>query len=94
LTIPETLTRLENLETNLLLFLQEVRFIKAEMQKNYKINPTLDPLLGAAELAKILGVDTAYIYSQARSGKIPSIKLGKYRKFSPPRIKQWLDRKS
>ena len=91
---PDTLTRLDNLETSLLSFLQEVRSIKAELQKNSKVSPSIESLLDADEVAKILGVDIAYIYTQARSGKIPSIKLGKYRKFSPSQLKKWLDRKN
>ncbi len=61
----DTFTRLENLENNLLSFLQEMRSIKAEIQKNSKANPTLEPLLDADEVAKFLGVDIAYIYTQA-----------------------------
>ena len=89
-----TLTRLENLETSLFSLLQEVRSIKAEIQKQANGNPTLELLLEAEEVAKILGVDTGYVYVQARAKKIPSIKLGKYRKFSPSQIKKWLDRKN
>ena len=91
---PDTLTRLDNLETSLLSFLQEVRSIKAELQKNSKVSPSIESLLDADEVAKILGVDIAYIYTQARSGKMPSIKLGKYRRFSPSQLKKWLDRKN
>jgi excisionase family DNA binding protein len=40
-----------------------------------------------------LGVETAYLYSLARNGKIPSFKLGKYRRFSPDHLKGWLNRK-
>lgn len=55
---------------------------------------TLDALLNAEQVAKILGVEPAYVYSQARVKKIPSIKIGKYRKFSPSQIKKWLDRRN
>ena len=91
---PDTLIRLDNLETSLLSFLQEVRSIKAELQKNSKVSPSIESLLDAEKVAEILGVDKAYIYTQARSGKMPSIKLGKYRRFSPSKIKKWLDRKN
>ncbi len=92
--IAETLTRLENLESSFLSLLQEIRTIKAEIQKQANGNATPESLLDAEQLAKLLGVDTAYIYNQARTRKIPSIKLGKYRKFSPSQIKKWLDRKN
>ncbi len=90
----EILTRLEKLEDAFLSGLQEVRSIKGEIQKQANGNATLQPLLDAEEVAKLLGVDTAYVYSQARSKKIPSIKLGKYRKFCPAQLKKWLDRKN
>lgn len=89
----DTLTRLEGLETSLISLLQEVRSIKGEIQKANRA-PTLESLLDAEQVAQTLGVDTSYVYSQARAKKIPSVKLGKYRKFSPSQIKKWLDRKN
>lgn len=68
--------------------------IREEVHKSVNGNANLDPLLDAEDVAKILGVDTAYVYSLARAKKIPSVKLGKYRKFSPCQIKKWLDRKN
>jgi len=93
-SVADLIARLENLEDSLLYLLQEVRFIKGEIQKKIDGNPALDPLLGPEDVARLLGVDPGYIYSQARTKKIPSIKLGKYRKFSPSQIKKWLDRKN
>lgn len=90
----ETLTRLENLESSFLSLLQEIRTIKAEIQKQANGDQPIDPLLEAEEVAKILGVEVAYVYSQARGKKIPSIKIGKYRKFSPAQLKKWLERKN
>ena len=91
---PEILARLTKLEDAFLSGLQELRLIKAEIQKHANGTSTLERLLEVEDLAKILGVDTAYVYRQARTKKIPSIKLGKYRKFSPSQIKKWLDRKN
>ncbi len=90
----DIITHLDKLEDAFLSGLQNVRSIKAEIQKQINCNPTPESLLDAEQLAKLLGVDTAYIYNQARTRKIPSIKLGKYRKFSPSQIKKWLDRKN
>lgn len=89
-----TLARIENVETSLLSLLQELHSIKGEIQRTANGTPGLEPLLEAEEVAKILGVDVGYIYSQARAKKIPSLKLGKYRKFCPSQIKKWLDRKN
>lgn len=92
--LPEILNRLENLENAFITSLQEIRSIKAELQKTSNGSHALEPLLEAEDLAKILGVDIAYVYAQARTKKIPSLKLGKYRKFSPSQLKKWLDRKN
>jgi len=94
MALSEIVARLEVVESELLNFLQEVRSIKAELQKKSKVSPSIESLLDAEKVAEILGVDKAYIYTQARSGKMPSIKLGKYRRFSPSKIKKWLDRKN
>jgi excisionase family DNA binding protein len=67
--------------------------VREEIQ-GFNGTPTLESLLDAEQVAQILGVDTAYVYSRARAKKIPSVKLGKYRKFSPSQIKKWLDRKN
>jgi excisionase family DNA binding protein len=84
------MARLDSLESSLLAFLQEIRSIKAQLQKGINTD-TLEPLLEAEDVAKLLGVDVGYVYAQAAAGKIPSIKLGKYRKFSPSQLKKWPD---
>jgi excisionase family DNA binding protein len=91
---PDILTRPDKLEDAFLLGLQDIRSIKTEIQKQTGTNPKLEPLLEAEEVAKLLGVDVGYVYSQARAKKIPSVKIGKYRKFSPSQLKKWLDRKN
>jgi len=91
--LPDTLSRLEKLEDALLTQIQEVRGIKSEIQK-HAVNGNLEPLLGAEQVAQILGVEVGHVHAQARSRKIPSIMVGKYRKFSPTQLKKWLDRKN
>jgi excisionase family DNA binding protein len=90
--LSEILSRLEKLEDAFVIGLQEVRCIRSEIQKRDNQTASLEPLLEPEKVAEILGVDLGYIYSQARAKKIPSIKLGKYRKFSPSQLKKWLDR--
>ena len=91
--LPEALTRLDNLENALLAQIQEMRTIRAEFQKQ-AVNGALEPLLGAEQVAKILGVDVGHVHAQARSRKIPSVMIGKYRKFSPSQLKKWIERKN
>ena len=86
--ITATLSRLESLETTLLSIAQEMHAIKAELQEIASRNPDLTPLLDAQEVAAVLKVDVAYVYSLARTGKIPSLKFGKYRRFTPAQIKK------
>jgi len=90
----ETLARLETIEADLLSLIQRVRTIRAEVAETIAISPNVETLLTADALAKLLGVETAYLYSLARAGKIPSVKLGKYRRFSPDRVKKWLTGKA
>src|SRR5262249_37628586 len=91
--VPEALSRLDKLEDVLLAQIQELRGIKSEIQKHV-VNGSLEPLLGAEQVAQILGVDVGHVHAQARSRKIPSIMVGKYRKFSPSALKKWLDRRN
>ena len=91
--LPEALSRLDKLEDTLLAQIQEVRCIRSEIQK-HAANGSLEPLLGAEEVAKILGVDVGHVHAQARSRKIPSVMVGKYRKFSPSQLKKWIERKN
>ena len=91
--LPETLLRLDKLEDVLLAQIQELRCIRGEIEKHAG-NGSLEPLLDAEQVAQILGVDVGHVHAQARSRKIPSIMVGKYRKFSPTQLKKWLDRKN
>jgi excisionase family DNA binding protein len=84
--------RLDALESSLLAILQELRAVKMALGQHVTSPDTLEALLEAEDVARLLGVDVRYVYSQAAAGKIPSIKLGKYRKFSPSDLKKWLDR--
>jgi len=47
-------------------------------------------LLNAAEVANMLGVPTAWVYAQSRAGKIPTVKLGRYRRYRREAIEQWI----
>jgi excisionase family DNA binding protein len=94
MSFTETLSRLESLEASLLSVIETVRSLRVEIQKQANGNPSLEPLLDVEELAKILGLDVDYIYRQAQAGKIPSKKIGKYRKFQPSKIQSWLEKKN
>jgi excisionase family DNA binding protein len=90
----EILARLEALEDSLLSGVQEIRALRAEVQKLANVNPTLHPLLEVEQVAKILSVDPGYVYSQARAKKLPSVQFGKYRRFCPVQLRKWIERKN
>jgi len=70
------------------------QLVREEVQAAMNGNHALEPLLDAEAVAKLLGVDTGYVYRLARAGKLPSVKMGKYRKFQPHQIKRWLERRN
>ena len=47
-------------------------------------------LLTAAYVAQLLGVPTSWVYDQARSGRIPTVTLGRYRRFRRQAIEAWI----
>jgi excisionase family DNA binding protein len=46
-------------------------------------------LLDANAVAKLLGVKTSWVYAQARAGRIPHIKLGRYTRFEVASLEEW-----
>ena len=48
-------------------------------------------LLTAGQVAKLLGVPTSWVYEQSRRGRIPTVTLGRYRRYRAEAIDQWLE---
>ena len=48
-------------------------------------------LLTAQDVAAMLGVTTGWVYAQSRKGRIPTIPLGRYRRYRRDAILKWLD---
>ena len=48
-------------------------------------------LLTAAEVAALLGVPRTWVYEQSRAGRIPTVALGRYRRFRREAIDAWLE---
>src|ERR1044071_4765396 len=88
---PDIVGRLEQLEGAFLDGLQHIRQIKSELTKRFADTGTLDHLLDAEELAPILNVEVKHVYSLARNNRIPSVMIGKYRKFVPSHVVKWLN---
>jgi excisionase family DNA binding protein len=48
-------------------------------------------LLTAGQVAKLLGVPTSWVYEQSRRGRIPTVTLGRYRRYRSEAIDEWLE---
>jgi excisionase family DNA binding protein len=47
-------------------------------------------LLTARQVARQLGVPTSWVYEQSRRGVIPSVSLGRYRRYRAEAIADWV----
>ena len=50
----------------------------------------MTPLLTVDDVAERLGVTKDWVWAQARAGRIPHVKLGRYRRFREEAIEEWL----
>jgi excisionase family DNA binding protein len=48
-------------------------------------------LVTAQEVAELLGVPVSWVYEQSRRGKIPTVTLGRYRRYRVEAIQQWVE---
>jgi excisionase family DNA binding protein len=49
------------------------------------------PLLTADQVARLLGVPKSWVYEQSRRGRIPTVTLGRYRRYRAEAITEWLE---
>jgi excisionase family DNA binding protein len=47
-------------------------------------------LLTAHDVADLLGVPASWVYEQSRSGRIPTVTLGRYRRYRREAIEAWV----
>lgn len=50
-----------------------------------------DPLMTAGEVARLLRVTTAWVYTQTRANHIPHVQLGRYVRYRRSAVLGWLD---
>jgi excisionase family DNA binding protein len=48
-------------------------------------------LMTAAEVARMLGVPTSWVYEQSRRGRIPTVTLGRYRRYRRDAVEAWIE---
>ncbi len=49
-------------------------------------------LMTAAEVADLLGVPRSWVYERSRRGAIPTVTLGRYRRYRREAIEAWVKR--
>ena len=52
----------------------------------------LAALLSPPQVAEILNVPLSWVYTAAECGELPSLKVGKYRRFRRDEIGAWLEK--
>jgi excisionase family DNA binding protein len=53
-------------------------------------DPGPDVLMTAGEVAALLGVPVSWVYEQSRAGRVPTVALGRYRRFRRQAIEAWV----
>lgn len=48
-------------------------------------------LLTADQVARRLGVPKTWVYEQSRRGRIPTVTLGRYRRYREEAIERWIE---
>lgn len=54
-------------------------------------SPSDARLLDAADVADMLGVPRTWVYAEARAGRLPHVRVGRYRRFRRQTIQEWID---
>lgn len=47
-------------------------------------------LLHAEEVALILGVPKTWVYAETRAGRLPHVRVGRYRRYRPEAVQRWI----
>ena len=50
-----------------------------------------DRLLTAAEVAELLSVPESWVRQETRAGRLPHLKLGRYKRYDWPAVAAWLE---
>ena len=65
----------------------------SSIQKDEMNLPYFEELLTVSDVARLLKVPVSWVYERTRRRgieQLPHLKLGKYLRFDPPRVQEWL----
>ena len=48
-------------------------------------------LLDATAVAELLGVPASWVYAEARAGRLPHVRVGRYRRFRRCTVETWIE---
>ena len=51
---------------------------------------TDDKLLSVEDVAELLGVKASWVYAESRAGRLPTVMVGRYRRFRRSSVEQWV----
>jgi len=51
-------------------------------------------LIDIQEMAQKINVPVSWLYSRTRTGEIPHFKIGKYVRFDPEKVMQWIEKQN
>lgn len=60
------------------------------MVNNVQVQPNGDVLLTAEQAAEFLAVPSTWILAEARCGRLPHLRLGRYVRFQRRALEEWL----
>ena len=66
---------------------------RCDMPERSHVNPNDPdpPLLDADAVAALLGVEPSWVYAEARAGRLPHVRVGRYRRFRRGSIQSWIE---
>jgi excisionase family DNA binding protein len=55
-----------------------------------RLFPVDDCLLVAGDVARMLGVPRTWVYAETRAGRLPHVKVGRYRRYRREAVEAWI----
>jgi excisionase family DNA binding protein len=63
---------------------------RARLPGRWPVSEPNGNLLTADQVAELLNVPTSWVYAETRAGRLPHVKLGRYRRYNRPSIEAFV----